>query len=219
MSKTAHLGNALRSLRNDNGWTLAEVSAKTGLSISTLSKTERNQLSLTYDKLVALSQGLGVDITTFFRETPPNGSAGQAANGTASGRRSINRLDDGQAITTPNYEYVYLSTELLNKKFVPIVAEIHARSLDEFGPLVSHEGEEFAYVLEGSVEVHTELYAPTVLQTGESIYFDSRMAHAYVACGDGPCRVRSVCSSPEASLMESIQHHFGQAASGLAETA
>ena len=40
--------------------------------------------------------------------------------------------------------------------------------------VVAHGGEEFAYVLEGTVVVHTEHYAPAVLKAGESIYFDSR---------------------------------------------
>ena len=183
----------------------------TGLSISALSKTERNQLSLTYDKLIQLSQGLRVDITTFFEEAP--GQAGTQSAGpvaTPAGRRSINRRDDGLLIKTPNYEYVYLSTELLNKKFVPIIADIQARSLEEFGPLVAHEGEEFTYVLEGTVEVHTEHYAPAELKAGESIYFDSGMAHAYIAKGEAPCRVMSVCSSPEAALLDSLKRHFGE---------
>ena len=210
MTKEAVLGRALRALRQKNGWTLAEVSEMTGLSISALSKTERNQLSLTYDKLIQLSQGLRVDITTFFEEGPraPGDKTGLVV--TPAGRRSINRRDDGLMIKTPNYQYVYLSTELLHKKFVPIIAEIQARSLDEFGPLVAHEGEEFTYVLEGTVEVHTELYAPAVLKAGESIYFDSGMAHAYVAKGDSPCRVMSVCSSPEAALLDSLKRHFGE---------
>ena len=209
MTKEAHLGRALRQLRQQNDWTLADVSEMTGLSISALSKTERNQLSLSYDKLIQLSQGLKVDITTFFEDAPDAAADTQLRPGPA-GRRSINRAEDGRMIKTPNYQYVYLSTELLNKKFVPIVADIKARSLEEFGPLVAHDGEEFTYVLEGSVEVHTEHYAPAVLQTGESIYFDSGMAHGYVACGDQPCRVMSVCSSPEASLINSLKQHFGE---------
>ncbi len=210
MTKAAHLGPALRNLRHQHGWTLAEVSEKTGLSISTLSKTERNQLSLTYDKLVQLSQGLNVDITTFFEaSSQPDGGPAKAAATAPARRRSIHRADSGLMVATPNYDYVYLSTELLNKKFVPIVAEIRARSLEEFGPLVAHGGEEFAYVLEGTVVVHTEHYAPAVLKAGESIYFDSSMAHAYLAQGSETCRVMCICSTPESALLDSLKEHFG----------
>lgn len=204
MTTEARLGPALRELRKRNGWTLSEVAQKTGLSVSTLSKAERNQLSLTYDKLVLLSQGLKVDITTFF-----DGASGEATGALAATRRSINRREDGQVIDTENYHHVYLSTDLLRKKFVPLIAEIRTRTLEEFGPMVQHEGEEFAYVLEGTVEVHTEHYAPAVLKTGESIYFDSRMAHAYVAQGSGRCRVLSICSAPESTLQQAMSQHLG----------
>ncbi len=214
MTTEARLGPALRGLRQRNGWTLSDVAEKTGLSISTLSKAERNQLSLTYDKLVLLSQGLGVDITLFFEDDSHHPS-----DGIASGRRSINRLDDGQVIDTSNYHHVYLSTDLLKKKFVPLVADIRARSLEEFGELVRHAGEEFAYIIEGSVAVHTEHYAPAILKAGESIYFDSGMAHAYVAQGDGPCRVLSICSAPEATLRQTLTQHLGAPREALTEAA
>lgn len=204
MTTEARLGPALRGLRRRNHWTLSEVAQKTGLSISTLSKAERNQLSLTYDKLVQLAQGLDVDITTFF-----DGETSEASSGLPASRRSINRVDDGQVIDTDNYHHVYLSTDLLRKKFVPLVADIRARSLQEFGDMVQHAGEEFAYVLEGTVEVHTEHYAPAVLKAGESIYFDSHMAHAYIARGAGRCRVLSICSAPESTLKEAMNQHLG----------
>ncbi|MCE2660101.1 MAG: cupin domain-containing protein, partial [Rubrivivax sp.] len=49
-------------------------------------------------------------------------------------------------------------------------------------------------VLEGAVMFHTELYAPVLLQAGDSVYFDSSMGHAYLRVSDGPCRVLTVCS-------------------------
>ena len=199
MSTEAKLGPALLALRRRLNLTLQQVSHKTGLSTSALSKAERGQLSLTYDKLVQLSQGLGVDITTFF-----DGDHTVSANGGNAGRRSVNRRGDGKVLDTANYHHIYLSTDLLRKKFIPILVEVRARSLAEFGDLVRHSGEEFAYVVEGTVAIHTEHYAPLVLSAGESTYFDSSMAHAYLAVGDKPCRVMSVCSAPEAVLLEAL---------------
>ncbi len=202
MTSQARLGPALLGLRKRNRWTLSEVSQKTGLSISTLSKAERNQLSLTYDKLVQLCEGLGVDITTFFDD-------GHADPGNGNGRRSVNRLDDGKVVDTANFHHVYLSTDLLRKKFVPLIADVQARTLEQFGDLVRHAGEEFAYVIEGVVEVHTEHYAPALLKAGESIYFDSGMAHAYLARSPGRCRVLSICSAPAEALKEAVARHLG----------
>jgi adenosine deaminase len=57
----ARLGRALRAIRNGLGISLAEVALRTGVSVSTLSKVENSQRSLTYDKLVQLSEGLKVE--------------------------------------------------------------------------------------------------------------------------------------------------------------
>ena len=43
------------------------------------------------------------------------------------------------------------------------------------------EGEEFVYVLTGSIEVHLQYYASVTLAVGEGIYFDSAMEYAYTA--------------------------------------
>ena len=190
----ARPGAVLKEQRLRRGWTLAEVSARTGLPVSTLSKVENDKIALTYDKLVRLSQGLEIDISRLF-------ASAEATQRTVTGRRSVTRASEGRVIETPNYGHRYVAADLLNKGFIPIVAEIRARSLTEFGELVSHPGEEFAFVLEGTVDLYTSLYAPVRLHVGDSIYFDSGMGHAYIAAAESVCRVLSVCSGPEAQLI------------------
>jgi transcriptional regulator with XRE-family HTH domain len=191
----SRLGAALKALRTQKGWTLGEVGRRTGFSVPTLSKVENDRLSLSYDKLIRLSEGLGVDISQLF--TPVNAGAGPAA---ITGRRSVNRRGEGELVPTSNYDYRYLSTDVNRKKFIPILADPRAQSLEEFGELIRHSGEEFVFVLEGEVEIHTELYAPMTLKTGESAYIDSSMGHAYLAKGKGPCRMLAVCSASERDL-------------------
>lgn len=196
-------GRALRTLRTQRGWTLAEVSARTDLPVSTLSKLENGKASLSYDKLTRLCAGLEVDIAELF-------ATGATAPSTVTGRRSITRADQGKRIDTDSYLHLYPAADLLHKRFVPIVAEIHARSIDAFGELIRHPGEEYAYVLEGVVDLYTDLYAPTRLETGDSIYFDSGMGHAYVAVGPGRCRVLSICSAKESQLIDAAVAHERQ---------
>jgi transcriptional regulator with XRE-family HTH domain len=190
------LGKVLRSLRNQRGWTLAEMAQRTGLPVSTISKLETDKVSLSYDKLLKLCEGLGIDIAELFASEP----AAPAPSG-ITGRRSVARAGEGYTIDTQNYFHIYPAADLLNKRFVPIIAEIHARSLEEC-EMIRHPGEEYTYVVEGAVELHTDLYAPTRLETGDSIYFDSGMAHGYIAVAPGPCRLISVCSTSESSLQE-----------------
>jgi hypothetical protein len=95
---------------------------------------------------------------------------------------------------------------------VPILTRIRAKSAEEFGALVHHSGEEYIYVLKGSIKVLTEFYDPVVLNVGESIYIDSNMGHAYVTAeGCDEATVLGVCSSTDESLMESLLSLHGQA--------
>jgi transcriptional regulator with XRE-family HTH domain len=192
-------GAVLKGLRLANGWTLSEVSRRTGLPVSTLSKVENDKMSLSYDKLARISRGLEIDIGLLFS---PEGAA--APLSLVTGRRSIARAGEGRLIETETYEHIYPAADLLNKRFVPIVAEIRARSISEFGELIRHSGEEYAFVLEGTVELHTDLYAPVTLEVGDSIYFDSGMGHVYLSAGPGPCRVLAICSGEESQLIAAL---------------
>ena len=193
------LGSLLRGLRLRNHWTLKEMSERTGIPLSTLAKVEHDRLTLTYDKLLQLSQRLNLRMSDLFSEADAAGDAPITA------RRSIGRLSDAIRVNTPNYEYFYMCPELRRKRMVPTVTRIRARSVEEFGELVHHPGEEYIYVLQGPVEIHTEFYEPIMLQTGESIYIDSTMGHAYVAPkGHDEALVLGICSSAEEDLMESL---------------
>jgi transcriptional regulator with XRE-family HTH domain len=186
------LGKLLRALRARNGWTLKQMSEQSGIPISTLSKVEHDRLTLTYDKLLHLSQRLGMRLSDLFAEPAED----QASAVTA--RRSIGRIDRAIQVTTANYDYHYLCPELRHKRMIPVVANIRAKTVEEFGELVRHSGEEYIYVLDGSVEVHTEFYDPVVLGAGESMYIDSQMGHGYiVAEGHDEATVLAVCSSAD----------------------
>jgi transcriptional regulator with XRE-family HTH domain len=189
MSAQPKLGECLKALRRRHGWTLQDVTSRTGVAASTLSKVENDQMSLTYDKLLQISEGVGINLAEFL--STPAGAVGALT------RRSISLPQEGLPQITPNYDYLYLCTEIRRKRMVPVLTHVKTRSLAAFGPLVRHSGEEFIYVLDGAIEVHTEHYSPARLGKGASIYIDSNMGHAYIAVGDGDAVVLGVCSSPE----------------------
>lgn len=175
------------------------MSERTGIPFSTLAKVEHDRLTLTYDKLMQLSQRLNLRMSDLFSEPD------EAEDAPITARRSVGRLKDAVRVNTPNYDYYYLSPELRHKRMVPVVTRIRAKSVEEFGELVRHPGEEFIYILEGTVQIHTEFYEPIVLQKGESIYIDSTMGHAYVVPeGCDEALVLGVCSSKEEDLMEAL---------------
>jgi len=199
--KSGHptIGGLLRSLRARNGWTLKEMSQHCGIPLSTLSKVEHDRLTLTYDKLLQLSQRLNMRMSELFAEED------EAAGPAVTARRSIGRIEDAIRVNTPNYDYYYLCPELRRKRMIPVVTRVRAKSLEEFGALVHHSGEEYIYVLEGRAEIHTEFYDPVVLEAGESVYIDSSMGHAYVAAaGCEEVVLLGVCSSADEQLMEDL---------------
>jgi transcriptional regulator with XRE-family HTH domain len=200
------LGAVIRELRNGNNWTLREMSERTGIPVSTLSKVEHNRLTLTYDKLQELSARLNIRMSDLFAENdaPP-------AVQSVTARRSLGTRDNAFRVQTANYDYYYLCAELRRKRMIPNITTIRARSLDEFGELVHHGGEEFIYVLKGQVVVHTEFYDPVTLEPGESIYIDSNMGHAYLAGPDCEEAVTlAVMSSADDDLMDSLITMHGE---------
>src|ERR1700728_864609 len=199
------LGRLLRSLRSRNGWTLKEMSQRTSIPVSTLSKVEHDRLTLTYDKLVQLSQRLNIRISELFADPADTIEPAVTA------RRSIGLTGDAVRVNTKNYEYYYLCSELRGKRMIPILTRIRAKSAQEFGDLVRHSGEEYIYVLEGGIKVLTEFYRPVVLNVGESIYIDSTMGHAYVTAENwDEATVLGVCSSPDEGLMDSLMSLHGE---------
>ncbi|MFC4725714.1 helix-turn-helix domain-containing protein [Glycocaulis abyssi] len=198
------LGQVVRAIRQRNGWTLKEMSQRSGIPLSTLSKIEHDRLTLTYDKLLQLSQRLDIPLSDLFSAPSPDNGA---PAGAVTGRRAKGTLDTGMRVETDNYDYFYLCTELRKKSMIPIFTKVRARSVEEFGELIRHGGEEFIFVLEGRVEVHTEFYDPVVLEKWESFYLDSSMGHAYLV-GEGcdEALIIGVCGGDERIDVESLVH-------------
>jgi transcriptional regulator with XRE-family HTH domain len=97
------LGLLMRRIRARKGLTLREMSARTGIPISTLSKVEYDRLTLTYDKLLAVSEGLQISLAELL------GGAVESVDVDAgvTGRRSLGIVQDAVRVTTPNYDYYY----------------------------------------------------------------------------------------------------------------
>jgi transcriptional regulator with XRE-family HTH domain len=181
------LGDRLRELRKAKGWTLSKVSEMTGLAPSTLSKVENKQISLTYDNLAKLADGLNIDLADLF--TPETIQA-------ATGRRTITLKGEGRVHESDTYQHTYHGAELSRKALVAMESIVKATSLAAFGPLNRHPGEEWVYVIDGAIEFHSEFYEPVKLEAGESVYFDATMGHALVSAGPKPARVVSTISRP-----------------------
>jgi transcriptional regulator with XRE-family HTH domain len=190
---------AIRQARIAQGLSLRALSARAGLPYSTLSKLENGKMGLTYDKLIRLAQALNVDLKDIVAE------ANEPPAPLAVGRRSITRAGEELDAESERHVHHYPAADLLGKMMIPIIIDVQARSVEELGGLVRHAGEEYLYVLSGTMDLHSDFYAPLPLGPGDSVYFDSGMAHGYVRTSGEQCKVLSVCAGP------GVQHLVGAA--------
>ncbi|WP_028865460.1 helix-turn-helix domain-containing protein [Psychromonas aquimarina] len=180
------LGKRLKEIRKSFGLTLEEASQKTGLARSTLSKIENEQISPTFQAMQKLANGLQVDIPQLF--APPK-------QVTATGRRDITRSEEGKAHPTSTYEHELLATQLTNKKMMPFKSRIRARSFDDYGDWIRHDGEEFLLVLQGEINFFSEFYEPVNLSEGDSVYYDANMGHMLASVSEEDALILWVTAS------------------------
>lgn len=176
----AALGRSIRDARRQKGWTLEDAGRAAGIGRSTLSKIENNQTRPSFDIIKRLTQALDI--------TPPQLFVQSGQSG-ISGRRDFTLSGKGEPRETPTYTHELLCAELSSKRMVPYISTIKARDVSEFDTWVRHSGEEFMYVICGSVNFLSEHYRPLPLKAGDSVYYDSGMGHGCISTSDEDARV------------------------------
>lgn len=189
----ATFGKRLRAARKAFGWTLTQVAELAGISTTTISRAERGQLALSYEKFSALARALHMDLAAMFSEA-----------GATAGRLDgpvVTRAGKGVVYRGQSFSYEFLSTQAVGKQMSPIIGTVHARRINGPEDYASHPGEEFVYILSGRCEVHFVDGRRVALAKGDALYFDSRIGHAYVSTSRAPARTVGACTS-ESGLMK-----------------
>ncbi|MGN6497169.1 MAG: helix-turn-helix domain-containing protein [Tsuneonella sp.] len=194
------LGRAIRAKRVAAGLSLAELAARIGVALSTMSKIENGKISTSFERLDSVSRALQADLAEFMG-SGTSGAIAPTASGAYGMRRSISRPEDCPMMDAGSYLEWFHASDMLQKRYQPIVAELLVEDVADYGPFTQHSGEEFNYVLEGEMEFHTEIYAPARIKAGSSIYFDAEMKHAHVRVGKERCRILAIlCPRQETDL-------------------
>ncbi len=189
LAEPLDLGARVRDLRKARNWTLEQAANQAGLARSTLSKIENGQMSPTYEALKKLATGLEISVPQLF--TPPS-------KGQVNGRMAVTRDGAGTHKVTTTYEHDLLGETLTQKAMLPYRARIRARSMDDFDGWIRHDGEEFLYVLTGTIRLYTEFYEPVELKRGDSAYYDAAMGHNVVSTSAEDATILWVTSLTEA---------------------
>lgn len=168
------VGEQIRLVRKQRGWSLTDAAQRLGVGRSTLAKVEASTMSPTIGLLQKIARGLDVDITVLIsrQNSVP-----------AVGRMTITRAGQGQRHNTTEHAHEVLSADLAAKRMTPFRSRIIASEPAPVPDLYRHDAEEFIFVLEGQVTLYSEHYAPADLGVGDSVYLDGRMGHCFVARG------------------------------------
>jgi transcriptional regulator with XRE-family HTH domain len=165
----------LRELRRRRGWTLAELSAETGISLSTLSRLESGLRKPTLDLLIRLA---------------------------AAYKASLDDLVGAPQIADPRIHPKPFFRK--GRAIIPLTRsnpDVHAYKIVLPGhppdaPMEqgAHEGYDWVYVLSGRVRLalgDEEL----VLEAGEAAEFDTRVPHGFASASEEPAEVINLLST------------------------
>lgn len=183
-------GARIKAIRQARELTLEQVADVSSVSISTLSKIEKGQVSASFDTIAKIAGAFDYSLAELFSEELPSAPVVAAP---IQGRRTYTLAGKGLMFTNPWFRYEVHATELLVKGMIPVIMNIETRELPPRSAWSEHEGEEFIYVLTGKVSLHTLLYAPLMLSQGDSAYIDSTMPHTFVRENEGNANLLSIC--------------------------
>lgn len=181
------IGSKIRNLRTKREMTLQDLATLTGLSKPNLSQIENNLVSPPIATLLKISTALGVEIGHFFQDSPHETDIVVVRKDQRHG------IAKGKHISHIGYQYHPLAYPKINKSMEPFVVHMEDRESDDI-TFNNHRGEEFLYVLEGTLEFHNGNKIVT-LEEGDSIYFDSVVPHGYRGV-DGTAKVLVVIHRP-----------------------
>ena len=184
--KALKIGKKIRELRQKNRYTLQDLAARTGLSKPFLSQIENDHVIPPIATLLKLARALNVGMTYFFQDEEGSDKISITRQGE---RMKVERRPHQQKGET-NYLYVALETKKTNKAMNPFLVEFPVQNTEEM-VFMSHEGEEFLYLLEGEVEFRT-VDRVEILQAGDSIYFESDVSHSFRCVSGTPAKALAV---------------------------
>ncbi|MDR3250226.1 MAG: XRE family transcriptional regulator [Tannerella sp.] len=186
------IGEKIRKFRELKNISVDEMAERSGLNAEQISRIESNEDFPSLAPLIKIARTLGVRLGTFLDD--------QQELGPVIHRQQDDIGDEGigftnNAATNRKYmSYHALSHDKSGRHMEPFLIDVQPSKDADF-TFSSHEGEEFIYVVEGAVEIN---YGKNtyLLDCGDSIYYDSIVAHHVHAGNDLPAKILGVIYTP-----------------------
>ena len=164
----AVIGTRLRNFRKEAGLTLKQLAEVAELSVPLLSKIENGAIMPSVPALQALAVGLRIEAGDFFRNKEESGFV-------------VSQEKDRKAYITPNADEVRFLFDNdehgLHMFMEPAVMTVAREGEAQGSDAYTHEGQEFAYVLEGKIELSLG-NKKIRLNKGDAAYWESTIVHA-----------------------------------------
>ncbi|HOZ46022.1 MAG TPA: XRE family transcriptional regulator [Candidatus Hydrogenedentes bacterium] len=191
MPEKNRVGEKIRQLREIHEMSVEELAEKSFCSVVLIEQLEAGDLVPSLAPLMKIARALGVRLGTFLDD---EAQAGPVVARVGCWESVVRFSGKRPASDVSALEFFSLASHKKDRHMEPFVVDVHASESDEH-PLASHEGEEFIYVLSGSIEMFygRDRY---LLEAGDSIYYDSVVPHDVHAFGDGGARILAVVYAP-----------------------
>ena len=212
MGNNKIIGAKIKSIRESKQLSTQEVSERSGLSIEQIERIEGNIDFPSLAPLIKIARVLGVRLGTFLDDQAELGPVicrKKDSNDTNSIGFSNN---DSKA--RKHMEYHSLSQDKSGRHMEPFLIDVAPSEDGVDFVLSTHEGEEFIYVLEGILEIN---YGKNtyILEEGDSIYYDSIVAHHVHAAADNTAKILGVIYTPiNLQLLWTFNYKIRRSASG-----
>jgi transcriptional regulator with XRE-family HTH domain len=192
MKENKIIGEKIKTFRETKNISVEEMAKRSGLTEEQIIRIEGNEDFPSLAPLIKIARVLGVRLGTFLDD--------QTELGPVIGRKSDREGDSGigftnNATTKHKYmSYFSLSQDKSGRHMEPFLINVEPSGEADF-IFSSHEGEEFIYVIEGAIEINygKDTYR---LNEGDSIYYDSIVAHHVHAGNNSPAKIIGVIYTP-----------------------
>lgn len=173
------IGNKIRQLRTQKGLTLEELASRSELTKGFLSQLERNLTSPSIDSLDDILEALGTNLADFFKEDKVE--------------RYVFGKDDFFTDERESCTIHWIVPNTQKNKMEPILITLNegGRSFE----VAPHSGEEFGYVVEGSVTLECD-GKKSELKKGETFYLHGRSFHTILNEQKRPAQVLWISTPP-----------------------
>ncbi len=162
------VGDAIRTLRQEKGYSLRKLAELTGVSAATISQIEKNKTSPNLIVLKNISDALGETVVSFLAMADDESvSLVRKENRKKMVRNSLPQGDVLEEFLVRNPRF----------KMEPAIIILPPEGSSP--EVVHHHGEEFIYVLEGKVEIILQGKGVFELNEGDTLYYSSDIPHSF----------------------------------------